>query len=118
MTGITHARTRAQLELCAELVKWKMDRELQGDNYGIAIYDAVDVVENLAKIARTLQNCYTNVCSYPWANTPTYEKRVNALEAKAGLVAARIAGLAIEFQRDPRGWPLIVKAGPYTTRLG
>lgn len=66
------------------------------------------VVSDLARHARSLHNRYEAACSYEWANTDKYQARTDYIE---GLVMgiAEDNGLTIGFQRDPRGWPLVIK---------
>lgn len=98
----------AMMQLVAEIVRSDETER---------IYNVVRAVQELAKIARALHKRYENACCYEWANTEKYEKATNRLEAKASAIAEEI-NVTIGFQRDPRGWPLIVKAGRYETRLG
>lgn len=98
----------AQLNLTAEIVRAMPNAK---------IYNVTRNVEALGKLARQLHKRYEAMCSYQWANTEKYERATDRLETKAGILAEEI-GIAIGFQRDPRGWPLVFKVGPYETRLG
>jgi hypothetical protein len=69
------------------------------------------LVLNLQSIAASLHKRYEAACSHEWANTPAYERRTERLEAKAAELAPfqTMGRLTVEHQRDPRGWPLILK---------
>ena len=81
------------------------------------IYNVVRDAMALQKIAVSLHKRYESACSYEWAGTEKYEKRTETLENKASAIAAGL-GVTIGFQHDLRGWPMILKTGPYETRLG
>lgn len=73
----------------------------------------------LQQHAASLHRRYTAACSYEWACTEKYERRTERQEDKVKQIAANIPGLTVEFQRDPRGWPLILKLdGKELGRLG
>lgn len=65
-------------------------------------------VEQLVKLARSLHRRYEAMCNYQWANTEAYERRTERLEARTVAIGEAI-GVTVEHQRDPRGWPLIVR---------
>ena len=78
-------------------------------------------VRDLQKLAASLRKRYEAACSYEWANTPAYERRTERMEAKAAEFAPfnTMGRLTVEHQRDPRGWPLILKLrGVEIGRLG
>lgn len=78
-----------------------------------------NVVDKLQRLARSLHKRYEAACSYEWANTPEYERKTERTEEKAAQLARTIPGLVVEHQRDPRGWPLILKMdGAELGRLG
>ena len=78
-----------------------------------------DTVHGLARLAASLHRRYEAACSYQYANTEKYERATERREAKARDLAAKIPGLTVEHQRDPRGWPLILKLdGEEIGRLG
>lgn len=108
MTSIQAERTLAMLNLTAEIVKTNPDCK---------IYDVTRGVQSLGKIARSLHKRYEAMCSYEWANTEKYEKATDSLEDRAQGIADAL-GITLGLQRDPRGWPIIAKAGCYETRLG
>jgi hypothetical protein len=99
---------KAMLDITAEIVR---------SNPEAKIYNVTDAVEKLARIARSLHKRYEAQCNYQWANTESYERRTEKIEAQAQAIGASI-GVQIGLQRDPRGWPLIIKAGSYESRLG
>jgi len=74
-------------------------------------------VAKLGKLASSLHKRYEADCSYQWADTDQYRARTAKLEAQAQAIAKEMA-IGLEFQRDPRGYPFIVKLGNYETRLG
>jgi hypothetical protein len=79
------------------------------------------VVMDLQHMAASLHKRYEAACSYEWANTPAYERRTERMEAKAADLAPfqTMGRLTVEHQRDPRGWPLILKLnGVEIGRLG
>lgn len=94
-------RVKAMLDCTAEIVRANPEAK---------IYNVTHAVHELAKLARSLHSRYEAACSYDWACTDKYEKRTDKLEAQAEALAADI-GVTIGFQRDPRGWPMIIKAG-------
>lgn len=67
-------------------------------------------VQELQKIASSLHKRYEAACSYSYADTDAYRKRTLNLERKA-LDPAEALGLYVEYQTDPRGWPLILSSG-------
>lgn len=75
------------------------------------------VVMDLAKYARMLHKRYEAECSYDWANKDKYQKRTKTIEAKVQEIAKNNS-LNIQFQKDPRGWPLIVMVDGREYRLG
>ena len=78
-------------------------------------------VMDLQRMAASLHKRYEAACSYEWANTPAYERRTERMEAKAAAFAPfqTMGKLTVEHQRDPRGWPLILKLrGVEIGRLG
>lgn len=108
MESVNEQRAISQLNLVAEIVR---------TNEAAKIYNVTRNVHTLAKLAKSLHKRYENMCNFSWANESKYERRTITLEGQAVILADEI-GVKIEFQRDPRGWPLIIKAGPYETRLG
>src|ERR1700761_5474965 len=65
-------------------------------------------VHQLVKLARGLHKRYEAACSYQWATTEKYSKRTGTMEHEAMHLAMDL-GLEIEFQSDPRGWPVILR---------
>jgi len=65
----------------------------------------------LARMAESLRKRYEATCSYPWANTPAYEKRTETAERK---LLAEVAALGLHgyLQSDPRGATLYVDSQP------
>lgn len=108
--SINTARAEAQLELAAVIAR-NTDAKLYGTD------GVIESVRKLAKIARSLQRRYEAACSYEWANTPAYERRTERLEAQAVQIGEAL-GVTVELQRDPRGWPLIIKHFGHEVRLG
>lgn len=106
--AINQERILAQLNVVAEIVKTNPDCK---------IYNVTRDVANLAKIARSLHKRYEASCSYEWATTDKYNRATDRLEDKAQSIGINL-GVTIGLQRDPRGWPVIVKTGLYETRLG
>lgn len=104
---ISHA-----LIACLEVAFLAAKHETNPSPYRIA-----QSIHDVQKIGEQLHRRYEAQCSYPWANTERYQKRTEALEAKADTAAA-FGGLTVEFQRDPRGWPIIVKFPNTECRLG
>ena len=77
------------------------------------------VMWELQKLAASLHRRYECACSYEWANTDKYERRTEKLETKCAHIATLVPGLEVEHQRDPRGWPLVIKMnGRELGRLG
>lgn len=103
-------RLDAQLELAAIIAR-NTDAKLYG------LLGVIDGVRQLAKIARSLHGRYEAACSYEWANTPAYERRTERLEVHAAQIGEAL-GVTVEHQRDPRGWPVIVKGFGHELRLG
>lgn len=66
--------------------------------------------------AAQLHKRYEAMCSYEWANTDKYERRTEKLEALVAALAVNLPGVTVEHQRDPRGWPVIVKL--HNTEIG
>ncbi len=92
--------------------------EVSRVNTKVKMYEIPRAVAKLQRIASSLHKRYEAACSYEWANTEAYEKRTERLEWKAGELAEAI-GVQVEFQRDPRGWPMSIKTlGGYETRIG
>ena len=106
--GQNQLRLEAQLELASVIARGNPNAKLY--------YTITDVME-LAAIARSLHKRYTNMCSYPWADTDAYAERTERLEVKAAVIGQRL-GVDVSHNRDPRGWPIIVKAYGYEMRLG
>lgn len=103
-------QTEAMLTLCAEIVRMSPT---------LPTYRAVRAVQDLQRVAARLHRRYEAACSYEWAATEAYERRTERLEADAASIAANLPGLTVEPQRDPRGWPLILKMnGVELGRLG
>lgn len=98
----------AMLNVVAEIVKTQPDCK---------IYTVTTNVMRLGSLARSLHKRYANQCSYPWANTEKYEAATDRMESRVISIAAEL-GVQIGFQRDPRGWPIIVKSGAYESYLG
>lgn len=91
----------AQLELIGDIMRTDENAKL---------YDVARVVFDLGKIASSLHKRYENACNYEWACTEKYLRRTESLEQKARDLGASI-GLTVGHQRDPRGWPMIVRIG-------
>lgn len=102
-------RTVAQLELVARIV-WDKNNKAN-------VFKVAQTVYDLGKIAKSLHKRYEAACNYAWACEEKYEKRTERLEAKAEELGKEI-DVQVSHQRDPRGWPLIVKVGTYEHRLG
>jgi len=83
----------------------------------LTAYRMAKAVVDLGKIARQLHRRYEASCSYEWATTHRYQSRTDRLEDRATTIAAQI-DVTVEFQRDPRGWPLILRFGDNELRLG
>lgn len=107
MTTQKH-RVKAMLDVTAEIVRTNPDAQ---------IYDVTSTVQELAKLAKSLHKRYENSCNYAWACGDAYESRTGKLEERSQELGAKI-GVTIGHQRDPRGWPLIIRSGTYETRLG
>lgn len=76
---------------------------------GASPHRIANTLQNLQIIAASLHRRYEAACSYEWANTDKYIRATERLEGKALVTATAIPGLSLEFQHDPRGWPLILK---------
>ncbi len=100
--------TLAMMELAALVMQ---------DVPGSKLYQVIDAVYDLQRLARSLHRRYEAQCSYQWADTAAYSTRTDNMEAKAVKIGAEI-GIAVELQRDPRGWPVIVKIAGREVRLG
>ena len=74
-------------------------------------------VFSLMKIAAQLHKRYEAACSYQWSDTTTYRKHTLNLEREA-LEHGEALGLYVEYQTDPRGWPLILSSGSGSTHAG
>lgn len=98
----------AQLEIAVCLGREKVD---------LSPYRIATAVQDLARMGRQLHHRYEASCSCEWACTDRYERQTDRLEAKVQTRAAEI-GLTLEFLRDPRGWPLILRLGGHEYRLG
>jgi hypothetical protein len=110
MSSIKEARAKAAFTLTAAIARAHPD--LSAARIGAAIYD-------LQRAAVSLHRRYEAACSYQWANTDAYERRTEKLETFAAKRAQGVVGLTVEHQRDPRGWPIIVKLdGVEIGRLG
>lgn len=69
--------------------------------------------------AKALHARYEADCSYQWADTDKYRKATDNLERKIVNAIEQIASvtfkkghqnfLVVEFQHDPRGWPVTIK---------
>lgn len=106
----TTAQTEAMLTICAEIAQALPT---------IPAYRIACAVQAAQKIAASLHRRYEAACSYSYANTDAYERRTERLEAKAADCFRAVPGVAVEHQRDPRGWPLILKLdGKELGRLG
>ena len=80
-------------------------------------YRIARAVHDLQKMGQQLHRRYEAACSYPSASTEDYEKRTTRLEDKAHDTAAN-ARIALAYQRDPRGWPLIITINGSEHRIG
>jgi hypothetical protein len=77
--------------------------------YGVAVPD--DLATRLCRTAQLLHTQSENVCSYVWADTPSYRRRCDLTEARAKRLAQELQqyGLVADIQGDPRG--LAIKIG-------
>ncbi|NBU79675.1 MAG: hypothetical protein EBS50_11510 [Sphingomonadaceae bacterium] len=79
-------------------------------------------VQALAKIAKTLHVRYEAECSHQWADTDAYRQKTETLEKKAARLFQELElppkTATLEFQRDPRGWPLVFTIEGREYRLG
>lgn len=80
-------------------------------------YRLARAVHDLHKIGQQLHRRYEASCSYPYASTEAYERRTTRLEDQAHEAASN-ARISLAFQRDPRGWPLIITINDRDYRLG
>lgn len=64
-------------------------------------------VHRLGVIARSLHRRYENMWNYAWASGDRYNADTDRLEARATAICKDL-GVDNTFQRDPRGWPLIL----------
>lgn len=108
MTKERNQRLMAQMELVGDIIRTNSDAKL---------YHVTRAIYDLGAIAKALHKRYENSCNYQWACTDKYERRTETLEAKAQAIGEEI-GVTIGHQRDPRGWPLIVRIGTTEHRLG
>lgn len=83
----------------------------------LTAYRIAAAVHDLARLGRQLHRRYEASCSYEWACTDRYERQTERLEAKVS-ERAKAVGIAVELQRDPRGWPLILRIAGQEHRLG
>lgn len=90
---------------------------LANQNPDATPYRIARAVHDLHKIGQQLHRRYEASCSYPYASTEAYEKRTTRLEDTAYDTAAN-ARIALGFQRDPRGWPLIITINDREYRIG
>ena len=99
---------------------------------------AAQTIHEAHRLAKALRARYEAACSYPWANTPAYEKRTEKMEAKLCKLLEAVGfnitqshaldivpvhgpnGLPLwaALQRDPRGWPLILSIGGRVESVG
>jgi hypothetical protein len=63
-------------------------------------------VVDIDSIGRTLHKLYEDDCNLD--TSPRREKREKKLEEKVTSIAKEL-GVTVEFQGDPRGWPLIIR---------
>jgi hypothetical protein len=96
------------MRLCAEITRARPH---------IAAHSIPVVLMKLQRLASSLHNRYTAACNHAWATTEAYGARTEVLEGKAAELGESL-GVAIEHQRDPRGWPLIVKFDGREMRVG
>jgi hypothetical protein len=79
------------------------------------------VLAKLQRVAVSLHHRYEAACNGIGDGseevTQAFDRRTEKLEWKAGQLGEEI-GLTIDHQRDPRGWPLIVKIGDREERIG
>lgn len=100
-----------------EIVRLEVAALLGREKPDLSAYRIAKAVHDLARLGRQLHRRYEASCSYAWADTERYQRQTDRLEVRARRCAEEI-GLDLEFQRDPRGWPLIVKFGDQEHRLG
>lgn len=82
-------------------------------------YRIASTLTVLQQKAAALHRRYTAACSHEWACTEKYERRTENEEHRVKQIAAAVPGLTVQYQRDPRGWPLILKLdGKELGRLG
>lgn len=86
-------------------------------NPDTSAYRLARSIHDMHKLGRMLHRRYEADCSYPYADTIKYRKRTTILEDHV-CDAAAAARLTVGFQRDPRGWPLILAFGSTEIRVG
>jgi hypothetical protein len=82
---------------------------------------AVLFCERLYKLfvlASTLRVMNENVCSYEWANTPDYERRIERVKERISELAEKVGAESVEFQGDPRGCPVSIVFDGETYKAG
>jgi hypothetical protein len=90
---------------------------LANQNPDATPYRIARAVHDLHKIGQQLHRRYEASCSYAHANTEAYEKRTATLEDRATEAAAN-ARITLGFQRDPRGWPLVISVNGREYQIG
>jgi hypothetical protein len=73
---------------------------------------------NLFTLASTLRTMNENVCSYVWANTPDYERRIDRMKERISELAEKVGADKVEFQGDPRGCPVSIVFDGETYKAG
>ena len=106
-------RTDLSLIACLEAAALAARQNPEPSAYRIA-----RSIHDLHKLGRALHRRYEADCSYAYADTPKYRKRTSIIEDHV-CDAAAAARLTVGFQRDPRGWPLVlVFSGNAEIRIG
>jgi hypothetical protein len=80
-------------------------------------YRLAKAIHDLQKTGEQLHRRYVADCSYQYADTDKFRRRTEVLEDQAHETAAN-ARLTLGFQRDPRGWPLIITINNREYRIG
>jgi hypothetical protein len=72
----------------------------------------------LFTLARALRTMNENVCSYEWAGTDEYGRRIRNMKNRILALAEQVGADKVEFQGDPRGCPVTILFDGETYKAG